>query len=55
MLTLHLLRNVTWGARPYALIENVTTTATRRKRGIGKQLIRHAIAQAWDEDAFKIM
>ncbi|MEL6684752.1 MAG: GNAT family N-acetyltransferase [Pseudomonadota bacterium] len=55
MLTLHLLPNVTWGARPYALIENVITTATHRKRGIGRQLMQHAIAQAWDADAFKIM
>ncbi|MEJ8560727.1 GNAT family N-acetyltransferase [Yoonia sp. GPGPB17] len=55
MLTLHLLPNVTWGARPYALIENVVTTATHRKKGIGKQLMQHAIARAWDADAFKIM
>lgn len=55
MLTLHLLPNVTWGARPYALVENVITTATHRKRGIGKQLMQHAVAQAWAADAFKIM
>ena len=55
MLTLHLLPNVTWGARPYALIENVITTATHRKRGIGRQLMEHAIARAWAADAFKIM
>ena len=55
MLTLHLLPNVTWRARPYALIENVITTGTHRKRGIGKQLMHHAIAQAWAADAFKVM
>ncbi|EBA11023.1 GNAT family N-acetyltransferase [Roseobacter sp. CCS2] len=55
MLTLHLLPNVTWNARSYALIENVITTATHRKRGIGKQLMEHAIAQAWAANAFKIM
>ncbi|PJI91966.1 acetyltransferase (GNAT) family protein [Yoonia maricola] len=55
MLTLHLLPNVTWGARPYALIENVITAATHRRRGIGRQLMQHAIAQAWVADAFKIM
>ena len=55
MLTLHILPNVTWGARPYALIENVITAASHRKRGIGKKLMQHAIAQAWAADAFKIM
>lgn len=55
MLTLHLLPNVTWGACPYALIENVVTTKTHRNGGIGKQLMHHAIAQAWAADAFKVM
>lgn len=55
MLTLHLMPNVTWDARPYALIENVITTSTYRKRGIGKQLMRFAIQQAWAQNAFKIM
>lgn len=55
MLTLHVLPNVTWGARPYGLVENVITTATRRKQGIGKQLMHHAIAQAWNANAFKVM
>ncbi|MCK0094386.1 GNAT family N-acetyltransferase [Yoonia sp. F2084L] len=55
MLTLHLLPNVTWDARPYGLVENVVTTATHRKRGIGKKLMQYAIAQAWAADAFKIM
>lgn len=55
MLTLHLLPNVTWGARPYGLIENVITTASHRKRGIGKRLMQHAVTQAWHANAFKIM
>lgn len=55
MLTLHLLPNVTWGARPYALIENVITTKSHRQRGIGKKVMEHAIAHAWATDAFKIM
>jgi len=55
MLTLHILPNVTWGARPYGLVENVITTATHRKRGIGKALMQFAISAAWREDAFKVM
>ncbi len=55
MLTLHLLPNVTWDARPYALIENVITTSAYRKRGIGKRVMRFAIDHAWTQNAFKIM
>ena len=31
MLTLHLLPNVTWGGRPYALIENVATARSHQR------------------------
>ena len=55
MLTLHVLPNVTWGARPYGLIENVITTQSHRKRGIGKMLMQHATQTAWDANAFKVM
>ena len=55
ILTLHLMPNVTWGARPYGLIENVITTSNQQRRGIGKTLMQHAIAAAWDADAFKVM
>ncbi len=37
MLTLHILPNVTWGGRPYALVENVVTAQSHRRRGIGRQ------------------
>ncbi|MEO1641132.1 MAG: GNAT family N-acetyltransferase [Pseudomonadota bacterium] len=55
MLTLHVLPNVTWDARPYALIENVISAKSHRKRGIGKRLMQHAIAAAWASDCFKVM
>ena len=55
MLTLHILPNVTWSARPYAVIENVITRADHRRRGIGKQLMEHAVAAAWDANAYKVM
>jgi len=55
MLTLHLMPNVTWGARPYALIENVITDKAFRNRGIGRAVMEHAIASAWKANAFKVM
>ncbi len=55
MVTLHILPNVTWDARPYALIENVITSAPYRKQGIGKALLHAAAERAWDADCFKIM
>ncbi|MEJ6398190.1 GNAT family N-acetyltransferase [Yoonia sp. 208BN28-4] len=55
MVTLHILPNVTWDARPYALIENVITASAYRERGIGKAVMQHAAQVAWDQNAYKIM
>ena len=55
MATLHILPNVTWDGRPYALIENVATTESWRKRGIGRQGMQAAIDHAWQQNAYKIM
>mgnify|MGYP001813956761 FL=1 len=55
MLTLHLLPNATWDARPYGLIENVVTTTRCRHRGIGKALMAYAVNAAWEDNAFKVM
>lgn len=53
--TIHVLPNVTYGGRPYGLIENVVTAPSKRGQGIGKQVMRAAIACAWAQDAYKIM
>ncbi|MEP5731926.1 MAG: GNAT family N-acetyltransferase [Sulfitobacter sp.] len=55
IVTLHLLPNVLWDARPYALIENVVTGRHFRRRGFGRQIMEHAIAAAWASGAYKIM
>lgn len=55
MVTLHMLPNVTYGGRPYALLENVVTAKAFRGRGIGKTLMQSVIDVAWDEGAYKIM
>lgn len=55
MVTLHLLPNVVWDARPYALVENVVTRISHQKRGFGRRVMQAAIHAAWAADAYKIM
>lgn len=55
MVTLHILPNVTWGGRPYALIENVATAENWRLRGVGRRVMQSAIDKARDEKVYKIM
>lgn len=55
MLTLHLLPNVTYGGRPYGLVENVVTAGVARGRGHGRAVMQAAIDAAWAAGAYKIM
>lgn len=55
MVTLHILPNVTWGARPYALIENVVTHPEYRHRGIGRAVMQTAVDHARASNVYKIM
>src|SRR5687767_11263348 len=41
--------NLTRGARPYGLIENVVTHEAHRRHGVGTQLLRHALDLAWSK------
>jgi GNAT superfamily N-acetyltransferase len=52
---LTIIPNLTRSARPYGLIENVVTHPDFRKRGIGTQVLRHALAIAWRQDCYKVM
>jgi GNAT superfamily N-acetyltransferase len=47
--------NLTRGARPYALIENVVTHESFRRRGIGSQLMRALVQRCWERGCYKIM
>jgi GNAT superfamily N-acetyltransferase len=47
--------NLTRGARPYAIIENVGTLATHRRRGLGRLAMQAIIAQCWQAGCYKIM
>ena len=55
MVTLHLLPNVLWNARPYGVIENVVTRKSHQGCGYGRQAMQAAIDAAWAAEAYKIM
>jgi GNAT superfamily N-acetyltransferase len=53
--TMAIIPNLTRGARPYGLIENVVTHRDYRKRGFGTQVLRRALQVAWDNGCYKVM
>jgi GNAT superfamily N-acetyltransferase len=53
--TMAIIPNLTRGARPYGLIENVVTHRDYRKRGYGTQVLQHALQVAWNQDCYKVM
>lgn len=44
---LNVILNLTRGTRPYGVIENVVTDENHRNQGYGKQVIQHALQEAW--------
>lgn len=55
MVTVHLLPNMTYGGRPYAVIENVVTDEAHRGTGLGRDAMQAAIDHASREGAYKVM
>lgn len=55
MATLHVMVNMTWSGRPYALVENVITSAKLRGQGLGRAVMQRLIADARQQGAYKIM
>lgn len=55
MATLHVLPNMTYDMRPYAVVENVATHADHQGRGLGRVIMDAVAQKAWSEGAFKIM
>ena len=53
--TLVLARNLTRGARPFGLIENVVTPAELRRKGYGKYVVGEALKIAWQNGCYKVM
>ena len=54
-LTLIVVPNLSRGARPYAMIENVVTDEAHRGQRIGRRLLDAAVQRAWDDGAYKVM
>ena len=55
MATLHLLPNMSHGARPYGVIENVVTLNAHRGLGHARATIKAALCAAKDCNAYKVM
>lgn len=53
--TLTTIPNLTRGARPYGVVENVVTTRQRRGQGLGTAILQHALQYAWAEGCYKVM
>lgn len=47
--------NLTRGARPYGLIENVVTHADHRRRGLGRAVVAEALDRCWSRRCYKVM
>jgi GNAT superfamily N-acetyltransferase len=52
---LAIVRNLTRGARPFGVIENVVTDAAHRGQGHGLAILRHALGSAWEAGCYKVM
>ena len=53
--TLAIVPNLSRGARPYAVIENVVTHADHRRSGLGSAVLRAALDKAWGADCYKVL
>ena len=47
--------NLSRGVRPYAIIENVGTLASHRRRGLGALAMRAIIDHCWEAGCYKVM
>ncbi|TMV43256.1 GNAT family N-acetyltransferase [Paenibacillus mesophilus] len=52
---LTIVPNLTRGARPYGLIENVVTHSDFRRRGLGTKILGAALRTAWEQNCYKVM
>lgn len=52
--TLNMCANLSWNARPYAIIENVIVNKEKRGLGIGKKLLGFAVDWAKQKSCYKV-
>ena len=53
--TIMVIPNLTRGARPYGLIENVVTHRDHRNQGHGKALLAQALDFGWSQSCYKVL
>ncbi len=53
--TIMVIPNLTRGARPYGVIENVVTHQAHRGKGWGKAVLAQALEFAWSQKCYKVM
>jgi len=52
---LSVTKNLTRGARPWAVVENVVTHEDYRGQGFGRQCVEYAVERARERDCYKVM
>lgn len=52
--SVNVCHNLSWSGRPYAIIENVIVSASRRRQGIGDTLLAFAIDFARQSECYKV-
>lgn len=52
---LNVITNMTRGASPYAVVENVVVDERLRGTGLGKQIMAATLTAAWDAGCYKVM
>lgn len=55
MATLHVLPNVSYGGRPYGLVENVVTLGSERGQGFGRRVMTAVVEVARAQNCYKVM
>ena len=52
---LTIVPNLTRGARPFGVIENVITHPEARRQGYAQNILRYALDAAWQSNCYKVM
>ena len=52
---LNVIPNLTRGGASYAVIENVVVDASSRGTGLGRRVLRFALAEAWRRGCYKVL
>ena len=53
--TAAIVPNLTRGARPYAVIENVWTHPSSRRLGLGSKVLQELLTRCWGHGCYKVM